>query len=121
MTTIDKLQTAADLRSAAAYINEHGWHQGVWRGENGAVCAVGGLVGVLDAWSPTNQWTPGLMVGETRARFDTARDELEALLWRNGSFEDATSVEAWNDAQGRTREDVTGLMEKTAAWLEEQA
>lgn len=113
---MSKQQTAADLRAAAAYIDQHGWQQGMAiYHETGAVCALGALGMVCEGDAD---------LAYSSAIFSDGRFGLAAQTLRNhliGRGLTFTSVPAWNDRRDRVQADVTEALEKAAAWVEEQA
>lgn len=128
---MNKEQTAADLRGAADVIRERGWHQGSLIGRGGRVCAVGalsiqaGVLGLMQAG------VPGEMCAEpVQARFDRVESSRKALCEvlglkvfyiHQGDMYNGDQVPDWNDAEGRTVDDVLNGLEKAAIWAEEQA
>lgn len=89
-------RTASDvLLAAARYIEEHGWSQdGAWIERDGSACAVGGIQAVTD-WDEK-----GL-----------------AVAAENGlcEFLGVVCAESWNDALGRTRDEVLAALRGAAA------
>lgn len=86
-------QTPADVLDAAAdYIDEHGWTQNVYEDEEGACCAMGGILRVSDPDS---------------AYF--AEDALQRHLGR--------TIVQWNDTADQTAANVTHTMREVAASL----
>ena|SRR5688572_3374195 len=115
----DKVQIAEDLRAGAAVIREKGWHQGGARDlHTGAVCAIGSTFDVLGLWghSVHERAHPELR-DDLRARTCRHTDAIQALARYLGEDD----VAQWNDAPGRTADEVCAAMEKAAAWTEEQA
>lgn len=89
------------LRAVAAHIVEHGWCQGTSRTREGAICllaAAGSVLGDEDVTSP-HQFL----------------QELRQDLRNGGTY---LWLHEWNDAPGRTKEEVLSALERTAARLE---
>lgn len=101
----DKAQVAEDLRSAASMIEKRGWIQGAPVTRDG-VCALGAINLATDYSERCQEavWTLA-----------------EYLELNNPVVPAAMKIPAWNDAPGRTKQDVVQAMEKAAAWAEEQA
>lgn len=126
MIEVDKAQTAEDLRAAARYIDDHGWHQGSGRSLSGAVCAIGATYSLMGLWN--------VVAPHARAYSELNADYLARLARHNAAVhamavylagdEDLDllllDIAYWNDAPGRTQAEVTAMMEKAAALVEEQ-
>ncbi len=81
------------LNDAADYIEEHGWCQGELRDEMGQVCILGAIASIPDP----EDWEPRSVA-------------LKALRAITGSpFPDN-----WNDAPGRTKEEVIAAFRNAA-------
>lgn len=110
---MSKQQTADDLRAAAAYIDQHGWQQGMAiNRDTGAACALGALGTVVGALGVVYS------IEGVVPRFDMASRALLCYLKRQP---DIYSIVGWNDMPTRVQADVTEALEKAAAWVEEQA
>lgn len=88
------------LRKAADVIRARGWRQHDYGEESGPVCAVGALNVAMggDPWDDHGPYT-----AEERLR--------QFLGWGD-------SVSRWNDARGRTVEEVIAALEKAASLAE---
>lgn len=100
--------TAEILREAAEYIGEHGWIQGQLSNPDGKVCAIGAI--------------------NRAAKSDAVADTYDAIeaLWNYlelPSGEQLGSglhpVARWNDAPGRSAEDVILAMKCAAKEVDE--
>src|SRR5258706_10944450 len=79
------------LLRAIDYIQQHGWCQGEAYGPNGTVCALGAL-------------------DKTKERLDHYFDAISRLL----PFIGGKTVYRWNDACGRTKDEVIKVMREAA-------
>ena len=89
------------LLEAAQYIREHGWCQGTISTDDGRVCAIGALSAAYEAAFHHR----GCEIATT------AMEHLDATLARKGHLPD---IVKFNDAPGRTAEDVALAMEECA-------
>lgn len=110
-------QMAEDLRAAARYIDDHGWHQGSMEHE-GRVCAVGALGATIFGDPAMCGFAPWANPEEYK-RYRAARTALAIHLDVYDEQSGKDSIPEWNDAQVRIKEDVTAAMEKAAARAEE--
>lgn len=88
------------LDLAIAEINLHGWHQGSLKGQDGSIC-------LAEAYSRA--------CGRLTESFDRHARNERARCWermRELTGDDA-SLPKWNDAYGRTKEEVVALLERT--------
>lgn len=103
MNTADILDKAADL------IEERGWHQGDYVGPTGCLCPYGAMylaVGITPAGrGNTNDW-PGWTPDRGGPFLDAARWLARYLRGR--------AVSVWNDAEGRTKEEVVSTLRAAA-------
>lgn len=121
------MSTADDLRAAAQYIRDHGWHQGSGesRDGRGSVCALGGIARVcgiapmLACYEPPGD-VMRIVGAEPVHRYVTATDALREYLAEEAGTSDLYQVPRWNDDDARTPDDVTAALEKAAARIEEQ-
>lgn len=99
------VEVARILRDAAVYLRAHGWTQGGYGNDGGERCISGALQSVC-----------GLSLHEYESGPDTI---LHSAL----GFSDAFSADLfnWNDALGRTVEEVLDRLESTALALEVRA
>lgn len=105
MTSTITRPTVADiLTQAADLLEERGWCQNRAEDRDGHFCAVGALDAALGVVEPY------LTLG---GLFSEAVRALRAHI--------GTSVVCWNDAPGRTADEVIGLLRRAAAQLEAQA
>lgn len=130
---MNKEQTAADLRGAAAYIEAHGWLKGdLQEGSTGRVCLMGGILGglgLLDHDGHTcDDYERGVALDDRReAAEKTALGFLEHVRAQLPTDEFGDNPEGlekiawWNDHQAQSATEVTQMLEKAAAWVEEQA
>lgn len=86
-------QVRKDSKAAADYIRKHGWCQGTTREFDGGPCCALGAV-----WS----------VCGSLGGFNT--EELERAI----KSEIDGSIPNWNDAKGRTKEEVIAVFERIA-------
>jgi hypothetical protein len=105
------------LLQAADLLRERGWLQGSGSNVAGQVCMEMAIGIAADA----NCWKPGY---DERVQKDILRDSLFKtalhLLAKHIEVEskwNSVSVATWNDAKGRTKEEVIEALE-TAAWSE---
>lgn len=99
----NKRKAAQILRNAAKLIEKVGWHQGSYKSyASSAVCALGAI----------NQTLRGRATSEYSSTPDEnlAKEALKKVVGCN--------LPAWNDAYGRTREDVLRGLRETARRLE---
>lgn len=89
----EREQRARTLEGAALEIEMRGWCQRARHLPNGAVCAVGGMQFAL---------------GGSASAFDVAVYGVVDRIWGRGKNE--PTVDHWNDAEGRTAEQVTFLL-----------
>ena len=88
------------LLDAAQYIREHGWCQNTVSTKDGRVCAVGAIGAAYEA--AFHDKGCGIAI--------TAMEHLDRHLSISGPW----SIPKWNDAPGRTAEDVVAAMEEAA-------
>jgi len=88
------MTVAETLNAAADYLEQHGWCQGQMFGPDDSVCAVGAIAEV------------------TRA--DTDYDHYSEALEVAMSYVGGGPVSQWNDAPGRTKEDVIAMLRAAA-------
>lgn len=101
------LTDAADaLDNAAKYIDEHGWCQGSLREAEGKVCALGSIMfSRFDSmeWKYTQYW------------------KMQGILEKFLKLPESDSIKPplaiWNDAQGRTQEEVVTALRECAESL----
>ena len=92
--------TAAEVLEAAAdYIDEHGWCQNYRVDRYGGVCALGGIWAITDAM-------------DFQAGNDLATKADTALCDAVGQW-----IGHWNDAPGRTKDEVVRKLREVAASL----
>lgn len=115
-----KIKNAADvLREAAEYIGEHGWVQDDLEDDYGKVCAIGAINRVTHSH--------GYGAGADYAAADDfgALDALSMHIGIDPSWEASQPrtflhpVARWNDARGRTAEDVILAMKRAAEEIDE--
>ena len=107
------------LRAAARLIRERGWHQGGGVQEDGARClwlAVARVVRgeVMDRPYPTNGYTEAYVKKELEAYSEENNQlirDVETILCQRLHVEGVAGVWLWNDARGRTVEQVLALLE----------
>lgn len=115
----DTTTPQALLTRAADIIEERGWYQGSWAGNDGCVCAWGalniaiaeaaGLVNDEAAKPPDPDFFPGDLYN--------AHAEAELVLSRtiNRAANDTyVGIEKWNDEPGRTKEEVQAMLRRAA-------
>ena len=90
------------LLDAAQYIREHGWCQNSVRTDDGRVCAIGAIGMAYDAAFHNSRCCEIAI---------TAMNHLDATLARKGHLPD---IVKFNDAPGRTAEEVARAMEECA-------
>lgn len=120
--SIDKVQTAEDLRAAAAHISEHGWTQeALGRDFTGATCPVIAVYTIVGMRREPLPWA----YPEVHAAYQAICDRYDAAVVAMAEFVGSDGMQAdipaWNDTPGRTQAEVIAMMEKTAAWVEEKA
>lgn len=87
------------LRAAARYIEEHGWTQGTFQDETGAVCATGAVNAVLH----------GDPLGYDVQRVDLKIRVFRELELRTEEQFGEGSIVDFNDAEGRTVDEVLAV------------
>jgi hypothetical protein len=94
------------LNRAADILDERGWFQGNYVGATGCVCALGArhlAVTELDG-------NPTRATFATGAEFETALDRIYGALQTDST----DGIADWNDAEGRTKEEVQELLRRAA-------
>lgn len=107
--------TSQMFEDAIAHIEEHGWCQGVEVNKTGAVCAYGAF-GLA-----TVEWTNEIPVrhgSHDRQRVFTVR-QREILELMGIPFATHTVV-SWNDADGRTKDEVIDALTRAAKTLRDE-
>lgn len=98
------------IENTADYIEEHGWTQRHMIDSEGKVCILGGFcLGV------TNIFTSNTTEAVHAAKYAVAIAVWDA--WRPGARCHATTsgvISSWNDAEGRTEQEVLDILRKTA-------
>lgn len=95
-------QTIADLRAAADLLEQDGWCQGTWHPADGAHC-VGHALYVVTA----------------RAETEEAKNRrLNRVIYAFAAHVGMRAITAWNDAEGRTQEQVITALRGAADGLE---
>jgi hypothetical protein len=92
-------QVAAELRAAADVLERDGWTQNAYTDQNGCHCVMGAAYVAMGC--PTTEWAEGLT-----ERVDAVRDFLGTFLGRRPHL--------WNDAPGRTAEEVIAALRAAA-------
>jgi hypothetical protein len=109
-------QVAADLRAAAEVLRRDGWTQGDYYDfETGCHCVLGALIAA--AGGPKATHPMDLAPPATRSRFDPA---VKAVIDHLG-FDYGLHVVDWNDAPGRTADEVIAALLAAADAAEAQA
>lgn len=104
-------QTAADLRAAADVIRERGWTQGDYVDTETGACCMVGAVDLATGYTDDGEQITG--DADVRRRRDEAYFALSPHA-RPGPT-------VWNDAFGRTKDEVIEKLEQVATELEEQS
>jgi len=100
---VTEMSASALLASAADALTRFGWVQGMMGTVHTGFC----LLGAVDYAYQSRPWHVGCSSGT----FMAARDALSVLVWPLGAVH-------WNDAPGRTEEEVICLVRRAAAALE---
>jgi hypothetical protein len=103
---VSREYVAAVLVKAADYIESHGWVQNIYRsgGPGGCVCMVGAIDAVI---------RDPVRVGVIGKPFENECVEVVAEYLR---LDAEMSVEDWNDAEGRSVDEVTRVLRDAAEW-----
>lgn len=105
-------QVAADLRAAAEVLKRDGWTQGAYHSDDGCHCALGAIARVISARSDRpnpDRWKPWAD--------SSVRLRLDALALANHLGDPVfprLAVTDWNDAPGRTADEVIAALEAAA-------
>lgn len=111
------MKTAAEiLRDAASLIETHGWTTGDYRSDDGCLCADGAIQAASGVASIDNGGFRDVHfdspdapeVKAYRAAYNTACRAAEAADYR------IASIIGYNDAAGRTADEVTALLRSAA-------
>lgn len=107
-------QVLEDLRRTKEILETHGWCQGAFANPDGQVCLDGAVYLATDAavMNPS-KWGINFLDEATLDRYIAVWKALEG----DGEFHEGTGW-AWNDAQGRTAEDVKQLLIRAIARAE---
>lgn len=98
-----KRKAAQILRKAAALIDKVGWHQGSYENYGtGQLCALG-AINTTAAGRPSKDYSVEL-------NHELAMKAMKRVIGRR--------IPDWNDEVGRSREEVTAAMRRTARLLE---
>jgi hypothetical protein len=100
------MSTAKTLRDAADYVSEHGWTQNEMQDDEGRVCAMGAI-------------------RETTAMYSLdGMNALQAMVKSLGLDRNRSGflhpVAMWNDAKGRSAEDVILAFKRAAEYAEQE-
>jgi hypothetical protein len=98
------LEMAGDLRNAAAYLRGYGWRQGNFGGDGGPRCMAGAILSAKKIFCNKYDFNYSL-----------------ALRFAPNGFDGPGEIGTWNDAQGRTLDEVLDRLESTATLLEIRA
>lgn len=109
--------TSQMFEDAVEHINTHGWTQGRDMDEAGRVCAQGAFT----LWrQEVDEQIQTRRVIFDHARFRTFRYHVTEVMDLMGICFDLTDIVSWNDAAGRTREQVVDALTKAAKALRDQ-
>lgn len=93
---------AQDLRAAADILKRDGWTQGAYYDDTGCHCAMGAIATALNVISTE----PGDL---TEAEWERWSDDVDHLAKHLGD-----DVDSWNDAPGRTADEVIAALHLAA-------
>ncbi len=111
------LEMAAAFRAAADYFRQNGWCQFDPGEDGGPRCATGGLRSVSDRAWELSAVAGKRVPAEINPMLFMEKDR-RFLLHAVGDCLSEGHLVQWNDAPGRTKEDVIALFEDLAADLE---
>jgi len=100
-------QVAADLRAAAEVLRRDGWIQGTYGVIGGPSCAAGA---VMQTVADSGRWI-GMSI-EERQRYRVVMDRLSLTVIGQKTRDDLVAL--WNDAPGRTADEVIAALEAAA-------
>jgi hypothetical protein len=103
-------QTAADLRAAADVLRRDGWTQGAYHCE-GSHCAVGAIEMSTGVW----------VKGQYRNYAEPRVTEAWRALMKHLGHDEPNAIFAFNDAPGRTADEVIAALEAAAQAAEAKA
>ena len=95
-------QVAADLRAAAEVLRRDGWCQSRSHASTGEHCAAGAIEAAVDPnWQTSSGWE-----AEQNVRFGAALNAVQRRI--------DLVLTGWNDAPGRTADEVIAALEAAA-------
>lgn len=114
MTTTDTITPQALLNRAAALLDERGWYQGSWTGNDGCLCAWGALnVAAAEASGeapsdedpkpPDDEFTDASLY----AAYQRAVRKFESVIR-------TYDIACWNDSPERTKDEVQAMLRRAA-------
>jgi len=111
-------QLLTDLRATREFLTKESWGQKTYYDSNtGCYCVLGAMSRAL---CPTAFEPFDLGVGsELMQRYERARDALGKVV-EPGSNLAGLSIAFWNDAPGRTKEEILATLDRTIAQVEAQ-
>lgn len=110
MSAATDLSTADVLRAAKQVLIERGWTQGKYVDDFGCVCSFG-AINVAVTGDPRQS-------GSYRSSEEQAATEASRLV---SKAVDRELLDIWNDAVGRTKDDVLAAFDKAIALAEAEA
>lgn len=97
---------------AADYINEHGWCQHLVETPGGAVCLQGALFKTMD---PQGRWLGRYeKLWRGPSEYLNAEKRVYNYLQHKGMIGNYKGSHNWNDAPGRTKDEVINLLREVA-------
>lgn len=118
-----RLDAADNLDAAVKVIETRNWCQGHFIDRGGRVCADAAIVAAADEGHKYgNRWNPTVTVNELVNWIIETNDARVALPPCKCGTANCNKgiVWAWNDQQGRTKDDVVNGLQKAANWLREK-
>lgn len=99
---------------AANYINEHGWCQHLVETPGGAVCLQGALFKTMDPQCMKYRLEWGIAWRTAPSEYLNAEKRVYNYLQHKGMIGNYKGSHNWNDAPGRTKDEVINLLREVA-------